>query len=235
MFYSLIVETILLETLLHVVEIPESGPLDRVTMAMKLLTNLKTNTKIALTGVILIVSGFFVGFYQFTQFIPPQQPVNIAKADAIVVLTGGKSRLTGAVKLLSAGKGGRLLISGVHQTTSSKALARLVPAQSSLFKCCVDLDKAARNTVGNAAETARWVAKNKFKSLIVVTSNYHMPRSLAELQNVLPQINLIAYPVVVDSIPVSQWWTDRNTAHLVMSEYVKYLAARIRLGSGLIN
>jgi len=218
-----------------VVETPESGPLDRVTMATKLLTNLKTKTKIGISGVILIVLGFFVGFYQFTQFIPQQQPVNIAKADAIVVLTGGKSRLIGAVKLLSAGKGGRLLISGVHETTSSEALARLVPAQSNLFKCCVDLDKAARNTIGNAAETARWIAKNRFKSLIVVTSNYHMPRSLAELQNVLPQTNLIAYPVVVDSIPVSQWWTNRDTALLIMSEYVKYLAARIRLGSGLIN
>jgi len=202
---------------------------------MTLLTNLKTKTKIAISGVILIFLAFFAGFYQFTRLIPQQQPVNIAKADAIVVLTGGKSRLIGAVKLLNAGKGSRLLISGVHETTSSEALARLVPAQSNLFKCCVDLDKAARNTIGNAAETARWVAKNRFKSLIVVTSNYHMPRSLVELQNVLPQTNLIAYPVVVNSIPVSQWWTNRNTALLLMSEYVKYLAARVRLASGLVN
>jgi len=202
---------------------------------MTLLTNLKTQTKIAISGVILIFLAFFVGFYQFTRLIPQQQPVNIAKADAIVVLTGGKSRLIGAVKLLNAGKGGRLLISGVHETTSSEALARLVPAQSNLFKCCVDLDKAARNTIGNAAETARWVAKNRFKSLIVVTSNYHIPRSLVEFQNALPQINLIAYPVVVNSIPVSQWWTNRGTALLLMFEYVKYLAARIRLASGLIN
>ncbi len=204
-------------------------------MAMTLLTNLKTKTKIAIGGVLLIVLVFFVGFYQFTRLIPRQQPVNIAKADAIVVLTGGKSRLIGAVKLLSAGKGARLLISGVHETTSSEALARLVPAQSNLFKCCVDLDKAARNTIGNAVETARWVAKNKFTSLIIVTSNYHMPRSLAELQNVLPNINLIAYPVVVNSIPVSRWWSNRDTALLLMSEYVKYLAARCRLGTGLIT
>jgi len=184
---------------------------------------------------ILIVLVFFVGFYQFTWLIPKQQPANIAKADAIVVLTGGKSRLIEAVKLLSADKGGRLLISGVYKTTSSDALARLLPAQRDLFKCCVDLDKAARNTIGNAAETARWVAKNGFKSLIVVTSNYHMPRSLTELQNVLPKTNLIAYPVVVNSIPVSRWWINRDTALLLMSEYVKYLAARLRLGSGLIN
>ncbi len=204
-------------------------------MAMTLLTNLKTKTKIAIGGMLLIVLVFFVGFYQFTRVIPRQQPVNIAKADAIVVLTGGKSRLIGAVKLLNAGKGTRLLISGVYETTSSEALARLVPAQSNLFKCCVDLDKAARNTIGNAVETARWVAKNGFKSLIVVTSNYHMPRSLAELSNVLPNINLIAYPVVVNSIPVSRWWSNRDTALLLMSEYVKYLAARFRLGTGLIT
>ena len=204
-------------------------------MTMTLLTNLKTKTKIAISAVLLIVLVFFVGFYQFTRLIPRQQPVNIAKADAIVVLTGGKSRLIGAVKLLSAGKGARLLISGVYETTSSEALARLVPAQSNLFKCCVDLDKAARNTIGNAVETARWVAKNGFKSLIVVTSNYHMPRSLAELRSVLPNTNLIAYPVVVDSIPASRWWSNRDTALLLMSEYVKYLAARFRLGTGLIT
>lgn len=179
---------------------------------------------------VLIFLAFFTGFYQFTLRIPQQQPVSIENADAIVVLTGGKSRLVGALNLLGAGKGRRLLISGVHISTSSEALARLVPAQSKLFDCCVDLDKAARDTIGNAAETARWVGKNKFKSLIVVTSNYHMPRSLVELQNVLPEINLIAYPVVIKSIPVSRWWTNFNTAQLLMSEYVKYLAARLRVG-----
>ncbi len=199
-------------------------------MAMALLTDLGFKTKIGIAAAGLIILVFFIGFLQFNSRIPQQQPTNIASADAIVVLTGGKSRVVEALKLLSAGKGRRLLISGVHKSTSRQALARLVPIQSRLLDCCVDLDKAARNTLGNAAETAVWVRKNKFKSLIVVTSGYHMQRSLIELLNVLPQVTLIAFPVVVDTVPVTRWWTNLDTAQLLALEYVKYLAALIRLG-----
>jgi len=196
---------------------------------MTLLTALNFKTKISIAGVILIVLIFAAGFLGFVQAIPKQQPRNITAADAIVVLTGGKSRVIGALKLLNAGKGRKLLISGVHKTTSREALARLVPIQANLLSCCVDLDKTARDTVGNAAETAAWVAKNKIKSLIVVTSGYHMQRSLVELQHVLPETELIAYPIVVNSVPVSRWWTNRGTAQLLVLEYVKYLASLTRL------
>jgi uncharacterized SAM-binding protein YcdF (DUF218 family) len=196
---------------------------------MALLTDLGFKTKIAIASATLVFLVFFIGFLQFNNRIPKQQPTNIATADAIVVLTGGKSRVIEALKLLSAGKGSRLLISGVHKSTSRAALARLVPIQGKLLDCCVDLDKAARNTQGNAAETAVWARKNKFKSLIVVTSGYHMQRSLIELQNVLPQVTLIAYPVVVETVPVTRWWTNFDTAQLLALEYVKYLTALIRL------
>ena len=196
---------------------------------MALLTISGTKIKIGIACTTVLVLVFFAGFWAFTHSIPRQQPASIAPADAIVVLTGGKSRIIDAFKLLNAGKGKRLLISGVHQSTSRKALAKLVPTQINLLNCCVDLDKAARNTIGNAAETATWVFNYQFKSLIVVTSNYHMPRSLAELHHVLPKVNLIAYPVVVDSVPVSRWWTNPGTAQLLLSEYVKYLATVMRL------
>ncbi len=196
-------------------------------MALLTISSTRTKTGIACAG--LLILAFFAGFWAFAHNIPRQQPTSIAPADAIVVLTGGKSRIIDALKLLNAGKGKRLLISGVHQSTSRKVLAKLVPAQINLLNCCVDLDKAARNTIGNAAETATWAFKHQFKSLIIVTSNYHMPRSLVELQHVLPQVTLIAYPVVVDSVPVTRWWTNPGTAQLLLSEYVKYLATVMRL------
>ncbi len=196
---------------------------------MTFFSTLNFKTKIGIAGAILIVLMFIMGFLGFVQAIPKHQPGTIDAADAIVVLTGGKSRVTGALKLLNAGKGRRLLISGVHKSTSRKALAKLVPIQANLLNCCVDLDKAARDTIGNAAETAMWVSKNKIKSLIVVTSSYHMPRSLVELQYVLPETELIAYPIVVNSVPVTRWWTNRGTAQLLLQEYVKYLATLTRL------
>jgi len=196
---------------------------------MALLNTLNSKITIGIACLLLVPVVFFFGFLEFTRSIPKHQPANITKADAIVVLTGGKSRIIDAFKLLDAGKGGRLLISGVHRATSREALAKLLPKQGHLLNCCVDLDKAARNTIGNAAETARWVSDHNFKSLIIVTSSYHMPRSLAELQHALPKVTLLAYPVLVNSVPVTRWWTNPGTAQLLLSEYVKYLATHLRL------
>lgn len=197
---------------------------------MTLLTAISPRIKIGILCTVLMVLAFFVGFLKFTDTIPKHQPrpANIAQADAIVVLTGGKSRIIDALKLLNAGKGSRLLISGVHKLTTRDALRKLAPGQSSRLDCCVDLDKAARNTIGNAAQTAVWALKHKFKSLIVVTSAYHMPRSLIELQHALPAVRFIAYPVLVNSVPVTRWWTNPGTTRLLLSEYVKYLTTLIR-------
>ena len=85
------------------------------------------------------------------------------------------------MKLLAQGKAKRLLITGVNRTTSTEALKQLASEGDQLFACCVDIDKEARNTIDNATETSQWVAQRHYNSIIVVTSNYHMPRALAEL------------------------------------------------------
>lgn len=199
---------------------------------MTFSTNLRPSIKIGIICLVLACLLFLLGFVDFTNRIPKTQPASIGKADAIVVLTGGSSRVLDALKLLNAGKGMRLLISGVHHSTSRKTLAKLVPLQSTMLDCCVDLGKDAQNTIGNAAETAAWASNHKFKSLIIVTSSYHMPRSLLELQHALPEVKLVAYPVLVNTVPVTRWWINPGTTRLLFSEYVKYLATRTRL---LIN
>ncbi len=92
-----------------------------------------------------------------------------------------------------------------------------------LFTCCVDLDYEARNTIDNATETSEWVAKHKYNSIIVVTSNYHMPRALAELGRAMPGVTLIPYSVVDNNVHLDRWWTYPGTAKLLISEYLKYL------------
>ena len=199
---------------------------------MTISTISNSRIKIGIICAVLAFLMFLLGFVEFTNRIPKSQPASIGKADAIVVLTGGSSRVLDALKLLNAGKGMRLLISGVHHSTSRKALANLVPVQSTMLDCCVDLGKDAQDTIGNAAETAAWASTHKFKSLIIVTSSYHMPRSLLELQHAMPKVKLAAYPVLVNTVPVTRWWINPGTARLLFSEYVKYLATRTRL---LIN
>jgi uncharacterized SAM-binding protein YcdF (DUF218 family) len=184
------------------------------------------NVLLALAAVAAI--AFCGGFVWFAQSVPSREITLSDNADGIVVLTGGASRITDAIELLADGHGKRLLISGVHPATSEHEIARVVPRYSALLKCCVDLDYAAVNTLGNASGTRRWVKSRGFRSLIVVTSNYHMPRSMAELDRQLPGVRLIAFPVVTDRMRMESWWT-LPTAKLLLSEYLKYMLAQVRM------
>jgi uncharacterized SAM-binding protein YcdF (DUF218 family) len=177
-------------------------------------------------GAALAVAG---GFLWFAHSVPTEEVVLHQDADGIVVLTGGASRIADAVELLAAGHGKRLLITGVHHTTSARELARVMPGQQYLLKCCVDLDHSAVNTLGNAAETRRWAKNLGFRSLIVVTSAYHMPRSMAELSRQLPEFRLIAFPVVTEKLRTEPWWTSPPIAKLLISEFLKYMLAQVRM------
>lgn len=173
------------------------------------------------------IAIFAVGFVVFLFKLPVEEVVLRRNADGIVVLTGGASRIEDAVELLASGRGQRLLITGVHRLTSEREIARLKPGYGKVFACCVDLDRSALNTIGNATETRRWVHERRFKSLIVVTSNYHMPRAMAELQHQLPDIVLIPFPVVTDQLRAS--WSNGPTLRLLFWEYVKYTVAVSRM------
>jgi len=124
----------------------------------------------------------------------------------------------------------RVLITGVNRTTTVDELKRLASRGDQYFTCCVDIDKEARNTIDNATETSEWVALKRYSSIYVVTSNYHMPRALAELARVMPGVTLIAYPVVDNNVHLNPWWSYPGTTKLLLSEYLKYLPALGRLG-----
>ena len=179
-----------------------------------------------LLAVVLTVIGFFI----FTGNLQRSQP-EPRTADGIAVLTGGVARIDEAMKLLTQQKAKRLLITGVNRTTSTEELKQLASQGDQLFSCCVDIDKEARNTIDNATETSQWVARNHYTSIIVVTSNYHMPRALAELARVMPGVTLIPYSVIDNNVHLDRWWTYPGTTKLLLSEYLKYLPALARLGA----
>ena len=165
-----------------------------------------------------VLAVYIAGFALFLATLPGAPSAQL-KADGIVALTGGDARLDAAVALLEGGTGKRLLITGANKALTKDHLKRLLNG-GVRFDCCADVGYAAEDTYGNAEEAAEWAAQHKFKSLIVVTANYHMPRSVRFFRTVMPKMRLVAYPVE----PQASWW-HLGMLHLLHNEYLKYLAA----------
>jgi uncharacterized SAM-binding protein YcdF (DUF218 family) len=180
--------------------------------------------RVAVATFVAVALGFPVFVWSL-----PRASSDPGQADAIVALTGGEGRLQAGIELLDLGKGQRLLISGVHADTSREDLFAAVGQLSPRSACCIDLGRGAEDTIGNADETAAWVKGNGYRSLIVVTASYHMPRSLMELRTVLPETNLVAYPVFPDRVRLDEWWSDPETTGVIAGEYLKFVGSAIRL------
>lgn len=180
----------------------------------------------SIAALLILGMVWFVGLLAFTsrvdQSTPAQEP---PVADAVVVLTGASNvRLEVATKLLEAGKGKRLLISGVNREASREDLLGVTKAVRPIYECCVDLGYAAADTIGNASETAEWAKGKDYKSLIVVTADYHMPRSMLELHAAMPDVTLHPYPVITESLNAHRWWKGGLSTRRMTVEYCKYLA-----------
>lgn len=176
---------------------------------------------------------FWLGGLLLFAFTIPEKAPPPPTSDAIVVLTGGKNRLEHGLSLLAEGKSTRLFISGVHEDISKDQLLKLAPEGiqeklSALDAEAIVIGKEAWNTIGNAEETLTWVRLNKVKSLLLVTSNYHMPRSLYEFRHLVKGVEIIPAPVPVDDFDRLMWWASPHYRLLVLSEYHKYLASKIR-------
>lgn len=175
------------------------------------------------------------GFVWFIGHLPREESAVLRDADGIVVLTGRASRIGDAIELLAARRGQRLLISGVYPRTTAAAIARLKPEHRLWVACCVDLDHTAVNTAGNAVQTRKWARQHGFRSLIVVTSDYHMPRALAEIAHQLPDVELIAFPIMPERArgdSHGETWEEAFAAgRLLFVEYLKYLRTILRIHS----
>lgn len=185
--------------------------------------------RLALLGAACLVFGTIL----FAARLDRREPVALRPAEGIVVLTGGADRILDGLGLLERRLGERLFISGVNAQTRAETLKRQWPGRDALFACCIDLDFRARNTYGNAIETRNWVQRHSFSSLILVTASYHVPRAQLEFASAMPHVALQVYPVVPEASRINRWWQEPVLTRILVLEFVKYTAARVRILVGL--
>ncbi|HEY2539829.1 MAG TPA: YdcF family protein [Stellaceae bacterium] len=158
--------------------------------------------------------------------VPPPAADIKAPTDAIVVLTGGSLRLRTGVELLREGKARVLFVSGVDGRVGLDEVLRSTGGETPKWLvCCIVLGQKAENTSGNAIETAQWMRGQGFHSLRLVTSWWHMPRSLLDFERMMPDFEIVPHPVFPEHCEQQNWWSRRVMPFAVIVEYGKYLAA----------
>ena len=174
------------------------------------------------------VLAWGAGLAEFAGSIPSRVVDADRRTDAIVVLTGGSERLTTGLRLLAEDKAQRVFVSGVHPGVDAERLLQLAGRPDDSLQGRIEIGYGALDTRGNARETAAWMHQHGYHSLRLVTGGYHMPRSLLEFEEALPEAEVVPHPVFPDRVKQASWWMRPGTAALIIGEYNKYLLARLR-------
>lgn len=183
-------------------------------------------------GGLLASMAWLGGLVWFAALVPDRVDDADTATDAIVVLTGGSERLETGLRLLAERRAAKLFVSGVYGGVDVAQLLRLSRQVPDEIECCVALGYSAGNTQGNASETAAWMRAENYRSLRLVTANYHMPRSLLEFERAMPGVTILPHPVFPHSFKQRDWWRWPGTAYLIASEYMKYTLAALRHAAG---
>lgn len=168
------------------------------------------------------------GFIYFANKIADMNANKNIKADGIVALTGGRNRIKEGIKELNRNNGELLFISGVAKHISLEQILKRNNVTGA-SKDKIVLDYKSFNTNENAVETAKWVNKKNYKSIKLITSSYHMPRSLLEFERAMPEVEIIPHPVHSDYVKREKWWTFSGTTGFIAVEYTKFLLIYTKL------
>ena len=158
---------------------------------------------------------YALGFLWFAAALP--QPVEGVKTDAVVVPTGGAGRIARGLDLLAKGSAREMLVTGVDREVKPREFVALYEVPEDTMRCCVTLGFAAVDTRSNAAETAAWMKERGFKSLRLVTTDWHMRRAAGELAKALPD----DVTIVRDAVG------SRPRLRILFLEYNKLLASTV--------
>ena len=192
------------------------------------ILNMRKNPTI-IVFLLVITSISFLNIYFFFQEVKKFENsiTNINNIDGIVVLTGDQFRIAKGIELLKRNPNKKLLISGVNKNINPVDIMKEFPSSINFFQCCIDIGKDAKNTFENIIETFEWMKSNEFTSIIIVTSDYHLPRVKLEINRFIDN-QQIFYEAVK---------TDESDSILrlkkITLEYIKYIRTFLSIKIGI--
>ena len=175
---------------------------------------------------LLLAALWAGGLLHFVATLPTKPEAAGRKTDAIVVLTGGADRVAEGMQLLDENRAPVLFVSGVGAGVTVKRLLELAGYDANApLACCIELGRSAQDTLGNAAEVATWAAARRARSLRIVTAAYHLPRALHLLRRAAPGVEMLAHPVIPQTLKLEEWWRWPGTREVLLRAYHKHLLA----------
>ena len=165
----------------------------------------------------LLALIYALGFVFFALTLGAPARDDARPTDAAIVLTGASGRIEHAVDVLRAGKARRLLVAGADPLVTKADIARRIKGSTALVKCCLDLGSESVDTRSNAEEAGRWLAQHRFRSVRLITSDWHMRRARYEFHKVLGR----RYEIVTDAVRTEPSFLT------LFGEYNKYVLRRL--------
>lgn len=190
---------------------------------------IRTTVVAALAAGLVLGGAWGGGVVWYVEQLPNAVNTDTRQTDAIVVLTGGTGRLAEGLDLLERGRAARLFVSGVYRGIDVRQLLESTKAGGVGLEARIDVGNAV-DTADNARETAVWAGEHGIRSIRLVTSAYHMPRSLLEFSFRMPDVEIIPAPVFSDHVKQDSWWMWPGTAALIATEFTKFVLAGVRNG-----
>ncbi len=180
--------------------------------------------------ILAFIALILFDFFLFINKIPDEEAMTNEGVDAIIVWTGDYARIKTAFLLHERNENTLLFISGAYDGASLEEIRIASGYDKPPKEKLIHIGRQARDTIGNAQETADFVREHNIGKIYLITSNYHIPRSLYLLkkQNI-PNLQVFPIPVFHSYFTIENWWKNRDSLEMIISEYSKFFASRLML------
>ncbi|MBL7202710.1 MAG: YdcF family protein [Desulfobacteraceae bacterium] len=187
-----------------------------------------------ITVICIIIGG--TGLFLAGYWLQAGDEIKVTdKADAIVLLSGSYFRPLYAADLYNQGVAPAVYVSRPIERKDRKLLKSVevdLPSQEEIFHRLLRKKGVPDNAIrffgesvistAQEAEALKEIVGNEPKTLILVTSPYHVRRAKMIFEDILPKCTVLATGIPYQSFP-RRWWSNRTSALKTVNETVKII------------